>query len=168
MSAVRLRVHRCNLMVRMMDLAVCGAGDWRVVITEHALVSLDVRDPSFAASSEVVARLRYGAIPGGQSGVLDLRDAQPVPRLSDLKRVVTCRASELPQELTETPGWPHFRWDVWPVVCFPRTLIDEVAVRWTGRLRIAVAGVPDTVLRISMLDVGKAREAFRRWSYSLR
>jgi hypothetical protein len=158
---------------------VCGGQHERLVVTDHALVLVQV---STAQDSQAVLAHVFGGLlgaaiaeqsggsllGGGSQSVLNLGNAKAVPPLHHIQTVTTCFASEVPPELAESHGWPKVP-DFRTVVFYPRTLISEVHVGWTGSVRAKLPGTgSDLRMVISPFAVWKARDALRRWGYPLR
>lgn len=162
-----------------MEITVCASSYERLVITDHALVCIQVTTPEEAksrAAAHFFGGLLGAAIAGdggsllggGQMSILNLGDGTPVPPLHHIKTVVKCFASEVPDDLAQSGGWPKvapFR----QVVFYPRLLIGEVSLSWSGRLRVTFPGVaPDFTTRVDLLSMWRAKDALRRWGYPLR
>lgn len=160
-----------------MDLTVCTTRRCRLVITDHALVEIvtATEDDSRARTAQVLfGGLLGAAIAGdggsllGTGGVLNLGGATPVPPLRHIDKVLTCFASEVPDELATSRRWPkvlpHRR-----VTFYPRTLVNEVTLGWLGAFCAKVTGHPsDLEMRIDILEVRKARHALLQWAYPLK
>lgn len=162
-----------------MDLTVCRVTDGRLVITDHALIHVQTTTPEerrAQATRHLFGGGLLGAaiagdgdslLGGGRLNILNLGDGRPVPPLHHIASILTCFASEVPPELTESRGWPKvegFR----SVAFYPRTLIGQVSVRWSGRLVVTFPGVAaDLDTRLDLFATGKARDALRRWGYPL-
>ncbi len=161
-----------------MDLTVCGTVDGRLVITDHALVAIQLSTPEerrAQATAHLFGGLLGAAMAGGGSSLLgggrenslNLGDGTPVPPLHHMQRIVKCFVSEVPPELSQSQGWPKVA-DFRPVVFYPRTVIGQVVVRWTGAMLVTFPGVaPDFTTRLNILSVWKARNGLRRWGYPM-
>jgi hypothetical protein len=162
-----------------MEITVCSGQHERLAITDHALVSVQVSTPqdSQTVLAHVFGGLLGAAIAeqsggsllgGGSQSVLNLGNAKAVPPLHHIQAVTTCFASEVPSDLAESDGWPRVA-DFRTVVFYPRTLISEVRVRWTGSLEARLPGTGFHLkMAINPFAVWKARDALRRWGYPLR
>ncbi len=160
-----------------MDITVCSGQHERLVITDHALVSVQVSPPQ--EKQAVLAHLfggvvgaavanQSGSLLGGSQSLLNLGNAKAVPPLHQIQSVVSCFASEVPPELTTSDGWPRVA-DFRTVVFYPRTLIAEVHVSWTGAVEATLPGTGFHLqMTLSPFSVWKARDALRRWGYPLR
>jgi hypothetical protein len=160
-----------------MDLTVCTTQRHRLVISDHALVDIITvtEDESRARTAHAVMGGMLGAAVAGDGeglltagSVLHLGDSKPIPPFRHIDTVLTCFASEVPEELSTDRKWPkvlpHRR-----VTFYPRALIQVVTLSWFGALHADVTGHPAGVdLRISVLEVRKARRALSQWAYPLK
>lgn len=100
-----------------MDITVCAATYERLVITDHALVSIEVLTPEEVRSragarafggllGAAVAGDGGSLLGGGRLSILNLGAGEPVPPLRHMTTVVRCFASEVPDELAASQGWP--------------------------------------------------------------
>jgi hypothetical protein len=161
-----------------MDLTVCAGVHERLVITDHALVVVQVSTPEETRAN--VSRHFFGPLVGaaiagdgvsllggGAQSILNLGNAEPVPPLHHMERVTTCFAGEVPPELASSRGWPKVP-DYRRVTFYPRTLIGSVKLSWTGALRASLQGTgPELATRVAPFSIWKARDALRRWGYPL-
>jgi hypothetical protein len=161
-----------------MDLTVCAGTHERLVITDHALVVVQVSTPEESQAN--VARVLFGGLlgaavggdggsllGGGSQSILNLGNGKPVPPLHHMLAVTTCFASEVPPELASSRGWPKVA-DFRRVTFYPRALIGSVTLSWAGALRATLpVGGSDYETRVDLFSVWKARDALRRWGYPL-
>jgi hypothetical protein len=162
-----------------MDITVCSGQHERLIITDHALVTVQVSTTQ--ESQRILAHVFGGLLGaaitehsegallgGGSQSVLNLGHGKAVPPLHYMQSVTTCFASEVPPELAESKGWPRVA-DFRTVVFYPRTLISEIRVGWTGSVEATLPGTGHQLeMAINPFSVWKARDALRRWGYSLR
>jgi hypothetical protein len=162
-----------------LDLTVCSATNGRLVITDHALISVQTVSPEERPTGlaavllggvvgAALAAKSGSLLGGGQQSLLNLGTGEPVPPLHHMNRIVKCFASEVPPEVAEAPRWPKLE-SFRPVTFYPRTLIGEVKVGWTGQLVATFPGhAPDFTVRLDIFSVPKARAALRSWGYPIR
>ncbi len=162
-----------------MDITVCSGQHERLVITDHALVAVQVSSPQDRQAvlahvfggllGAAVAEQSAGSFLGsGSQSLLNLGNARAIPPFHHIQAVTTCFASEVPAELSESDGWPRLA-DHRSVTFYPRTLISEVRVGWLGSVEAMLPGTGFHLkAAINPFSVWKARDALRRWGYPLR
>ncbi len=161
-----------------MELTVCAGIYDCLVITDHALVVVQVSTPEETkarAGRHLFGGLLGAAVAGdggsllggGTQSILNLGNGKPVPPLHHIGSVMTCFASEVPAELADSPGWPKVP-EYRRVTFYPRTLINSISISWTGALRATLPhSGADLETRIDLFALWKARDALRRWGYPL-
>jgi hypothetical protein len=165
----------------IMELEVFRASSSYFVVTELALI--DVERKATQKGSRAAGML-LGAAVGGAVGaavgaglfaeddaptgnLLNLRESKPVPPLAEIDDVLTCDASDVPEELRSHPGWPVVD-DERPVTFYPRSVVQIVLVGFTGDVRIRPRYGESKRLGIDFWKVPRAKRALARAGYVVR
>jgi hypothetical protein len=158
-----------------MNISVCGD----VIVTDLAIIVV-APDPTKTKALQTGASMA-GHIAGGAMGgalaagyarsssnsLLNLGDAEPVPPLAHMSRVVSCWPSEVPAELSGLEGWPKLA-EVRALTFYPRGVIGEVKLSFTGEMTLTLPGVgPDVKTGVNFWQVGKAKSHLKNAGYRL-
>jgi len=165
-----------------MELTICATSEGYLIVTDCCLIEVERPPGSNVSTSKALAMVFggvFGAVlmstDGEESGLrlkgslLNLERGESVPdSIERIDRVVTCWATEVPEQLTRDPGWLRRLEDDAQLTFFPRHLIRTLHLSWSGEMRADVDGSKDLELGISFWQVGKARRHLHRSGYPLR
>jgi hypothetical protein len=164
-----------------MELTVFRASSSYLVITAHALIDVERKEKKQGSRS---AGMLLGAAVGGAVGaavgaslfaeedaptgnLLNLREPKPVPPFLEIDDVLTCDASYVPEELRSHPQWPQVD-DERPVTFYPRSIVQIVAVGFTGEVRIRPRYGEPKKIGVDFWKVPQVKRALAQAGYKVR
>lgn len=154
-----------------MDVSVYG----EVIITNLAIIVIPpnpTKDRTMRTGSKFAFGVagskltdRSGAPASG--GLLNLSHGDPVPPLEQMNSVMTCWPSDVPAELSGHSNWPKLK-ETTPLTIYPRSVIDNVRLSWTGKMTITVPGVYDGEAGVNFWQLSKAKKHLRRAGFPMK
>jgi hypothetical protein len=156
-----------------MEITVTQGSEQYLLITDHALVTVDWRSADADRTAAMGAALGGMGVllaeldSGAGLTLLDVDAGRPTPSFFELSDIHRCSAGNAPSELSSHRHWPRVAGDK-AVAIFPRAIIRRVSLRWWGAFGISFTReYPEDNGGIHIWHVPRARRHLRSAGYPL-